>query len=97
MDSEFHTSYTDDDGNPIYVGSPDGRRIVVVVFYIHLRPLPYAFGENLDNSRRIDYADDKRPIGIELLNVHLGVRLDHLPERDEVAKVLAECRIKVFA
>jgi len=69
----------------------------VHALYIHLRPLPYAFGENLDNSRRIDYADDKRPIGIELLNVRRGVRLDHLPERDDVARVLAECQIKVFA
>jgi hypothetical protein len=65
--------------------------------YIHLRDEPYAFGENLDNSRRIDYAADNQPIGIELLNVHRGVRLDHLPERDVVAKVLEECQIKVFA
>lgn len=69
----------------------------VNAIYIHLRDLPYAFGENLDTSRRIDYAADRLPIGIELLNVHRGVRLDRLPARDEVAEVLAECRVKVIA
>ena len=27
----YHTSYTDEDGNLIYVGNPGGRRIAVVV------------------------------------------------------------------
>lgn len=29
--NEYHTSYTDKKGNPIYVGHPNGRRIKVVV------------------------------------------------------------------
>jgi uncharacterized protein YuzE len=69
----------------------------VNALYVHLRELPYAFGKNLDSSRRIDYAADGEPIGVELLNVHRGVRLDRLPERDEVARILEYCRIKAVA
>ena len=69
----------------------------VHALYIHLRELPYAFGENLDNSRRIDYAVDNLPIGIELLNVHRGVLLDHLPQQDAVNSILNECKIKSLA
>lgn len=29
--AHYHTGYTDEDGNPIYVGNPGGRRVVVVV------------------------------------------------------------------
>jgi len=29
--ANFHTSYTDRKGNPIYIGRPNGRRIKVVV------------------------------------------------------------------
>ncbi|MGI8552367.1 MAG: DUF4258 domain-containing protein [Dehalococcoidia bacterium] len=29
--TDYHSSCCDDDGNPIYVGHPQGRRVVVVV------------------------------------------------------------------
>ena len=65
--------------------------------YIYLRDVPYAFGHNLDSERRIDYASDEQPMGIELLGVSHGVNLDDLPERDAVAQLLARHRITVFA
>lgn len=65
--------------------------------YIRLRPAPYAFGHNLDYERRIDYAADERPIGIELLGVSHGVNLDDLPEHDAIARLLTEHHIGVFA
>ncbi|MGI8552368.1 MAG: DUF2283 domain-containing protein [Dehalococcoidia bacterium] len=65
--------------------------------YIYLRDLPYAFGENLDLSRRIDYASDNKPLGVELLNVHRGVNLDNLPEREAIGRLLEEHKIKVYA
>src|SRR5262245_37612437 len=40
--------------------------------YVWLRGLPYAHGKDLDKSRRVDYAADHRPIGIELLDVSAG-------------------------
>ena len=65
--------------------------------YVYLRDLPYAFGEELDHSRHIDYAADKQPIGIELLYVSDGVNLDDLPEQEAVARLLQEQQVKVFA
>ncbi len=64
--------------------------------YIELRDAPYAYGKVLDDDRSIDYGADDQPIGIELLNVHLGVNLDDIPERDAVARLL-EDHHKVFA
>ncbi len=37
--------------------------------YITLREGAYAYGEDLDHERRIDYDAQGRPLGIELLNV----------------------------
>lgn len=65
--------------------------------YIWLRDLPYAFGVDLDHSRRIDYADDQRPIGIELLNVSKGVNVDDLPEQSTVTRLLEAHGIRVLA
>ncbi len=65
--------------------------------YVHLRPdVPYAFGEDLDTERRIDYGADQRPIGVELLNVSHGVTLADLPAPDEIARLLAAEGVKVL-
>ncbi len=68
----------------------------VEAIYIHLRDIPYAFGEDLDDSRRIDFGADAQPIGIELLNVDLGVKIDGLPEREAIEKLLERYHIKVL-
>jgi uncharacterized protein YuzE len=65
--------------------------------YIHLRDLPYAFGEDIDHERRIDYGEDRQPIGIELLCVSQGVSVDDLPEKETIMRLLKERHIKVFA
>lgn len=64
--------------------------------YIYLRELPYAFGEDLDDSRRIDYAADEKPRGIELLNVSLGINLSYLPECEAVERLLRDNGIKIL-
>ena len=64
--------------------------------YIHLRDRPYAYGRDLDDERRIDYADDNTPIGIELLNVSGGVNLDGLPDMDEIARAFADYEMSVY-
>lgn len=56
--------------------------------YIYFSKKPYAYGIDLDNERRIDYAADNTPIGVELLNVSHGVNLDGLPNPDEIARIL---------
>lgn len=56
--------------------------------YIWLRDEAYAYGEDLDPARRIDYASDGRPLGVELLNVSDGVNLDDLPEQAAIRRTL---------
>jgi uncharacterized protein YuzE len=56
--------------------------------YVQLRNLPYTVGKDLDDDRRIDYAADGSPIGVELLNVSLGVKIKGLPEGDQIALLL---------
>jgi uncharacterized protein YuzE len=65
--------------------------------YVTLSPKPYAFGEDLDHERRIDYAADGTPIGIEFTCVSEGVSLDDVPFKEEIARLLARESIKVFA
>jgi len=68
--------------------------------YIYLNDTPYAYGEDLDHERRIDFAEDGTPIGVELLCVSAGVITDGLPYRREIEKLLGEYNIKpteVFA
>lgn len=69
----------------------------VEAIYIRLRDLPYAYGEDLDDSRRVDFSADGTPIGVELLNVDLGVNLDNLPERSSIEEALLEHNVKVYA
>ncbi len=64
--------------------------------YIRLRDLPYAFGEDLDRERRVDYGEDGKPIGIELLCVSQGVLLDDLPEAGKIELLLREQGVEVL-
>jgi hypothetical protein len=50
----------------------------------------------LDDSRHIDFGDDQRPIGIELLDVSMGVETGGLPERETVDRMLNRYGIKVL-
>ena len=65
--------------------------------YVWLRELPYAFGEDLDHERRIDYAADRQPIGVELLNVSRGVNVSDLPRATEIEQLLREHNIQTLA
>jgi uncharacterized protein YuzE len=65
--------------------------------YIRLTDAPYAYGKDLDTERRIDYAADGTPRGIELLCVSHGVILDNLPYPREITKLLRSLNLKVFA
>jgi len=65
--------------------------------YIQLRDLPYAFGEDLDPERRIDYAESGQPVGIEILCASHGVDTNGRPEQDAVRRLIEENSFKVFA
>ncbi|HZS88669.1 MAG TPA: DUF2283 domain-containing protein [Chloroflexota bacterium] len=64
--------------------------------YIYLRDVPYAFGHSLDYERRIDYGEDEKPMGVELLGVSHGVNLDGIPEADAIERALAERDIRTY-
>lgn len=65
--------------------------------YIYLTDKPYAYGNGLDDTRRIDYSSDGSPRGIELLCVSQGVDLKDLPFRSEIEKLLSKKKIKIYA
>ena len=65
--------------------------------YIYLSDAPYAYGKNLDHERRIDFAKDGTPIGVELLCVSMGVITDDLPNRAEIERMLEDKGIKLYA
>jgi len=64
--------------------------------YIKLSNMPYAYGKDLDDLRRIDYDAEGNPRGIELLCVSNGVNLSSLPHIDEIAKALEAEGIKIY-
>ncbi len=64
--------------------------------YIYFSDKPYAYGRDLDDERRIDFAYDNTPIGVELLCVSDGVNLGSLPRIDEIAEILEINGIKAY-
>ena len=65
--------------------------------YIYFNDRPYSYGKDLDKERRIDYASDGIPIGVELLCVSTGVITDDLPNRAEIGQILHDKGIKLYA
>lgn len=64
--------------------------------YIYLSHKQYAYGKDLDDERRIDYASDHTPIGVELLCVSKGVNMNGIPRADEITNVLEAEGIKTY-
>ena len=65
--------------------------------YITLREAPYVHGYDLDTDRHVDFDAHNQPIGIELLNVHLGVDVVGLPEQEAVAALLRAHGIQILS
>jgi len=65
--------------------------------YIQFSDKLYAYGEDLDAERRVDYDIDGNVRGIELLCVSTGVITDDLPNRAEIERVLGDKGIKLYA
>src|SRR5207248_2713292 len=66
--------------------------------YVRLADLPYAYGHDLDTERRIDYAADGTPIGIELTCVNAGIDLHDLPVPEkEIGRIAEELNLPVHA
>ncbi len=65
--------------------------------YLHEGILFDHMTTDLERSCNVDYGAGGEPIGVEFWNVHLGLDLDGVPERDTVARLLEEYHFKVFA
>jgi uncharacterized protein YuzE len=67
--------------------------------YIYLRDFDkVAYTKSwIDISRNIDYDANGEPLGVEFWNVHRGLDLDGVPERDTVLRLLEKHHFKVFA
>jgi uncharacterized protein YuzE len=69
----------------------------VDALYIYLADKPYSHGRDLDDVRRIDYAADETPIGIEILYPSKGVDLQGLPAHDLIVRALEEYHFPIYA
>lgn len=65
--------------------------------YILINKLPHAYSKELDETRFVDYAEDDTVIGVELLYVSGGVDLTDLPYQSEIARLLEQHKIKIYA
>lgn len=67
--------------------------------YIYLRDFQKAASckARIDISCVVDYDKRGDPIGVEFWNVHRGLDLDGVPERETVLRLLEEHHFKVFA
>ena len=64
--------------------------------YILINKLPYAYSEEIDETRFVDYAEGGTVIGIELLYVSSGVDICDLPYESEIGKLLEKHGVKVL-
>lgn len=65
--------------------------------YIYFSEAPVAYTKELGLERYMDYDKEGKPRGIEFLCVSRGVTIDELPYAEDVTRLLAEKKIKVFA
>jgi uncharacterized protein YuzE len=64
--------------------------------YVYLSDRPYSHGRDLDDARRIDYAADGVPVGIEILSPRVaGVDVAGLPDGDAVAAIAGKLGLPV--
>lgn len=68
----------------------------VQAIYVRLSTMSYHHGRDLDEDRRIDYAEDDTPFGVELLGVDDGVCLDGLPSSAAIAAALKPYGIRIL-
>ena len=65
--------------------------------YVQFRRSAVTRTEELNDSVAVDYDAEDRPLGVEFLNVSLGIELDRVPHRAEVLKLLEARHFKVYA
>ena len=69
----------------------------VGALYVQLSDKPYAYGRDLDHERRIDFATDGTPIGVEFIDVRSGIDLHDIPAEREIGRIAEELHLPIFA
>jgi len=66
--------------------------------YVTLTSNKVKYSRQLDKDRRIDYAEDGTPTGINIINVSKGINTDGLPREDDLKELMEDSCIieKVF-
>jgi len=65
--------------------------------YVYFERRDVDHTDQLTDRVNVDYAADGTPIGVEFLDVSLGIDLDSVPHRADVARLLDERHFRVFA
>ena len=70
---------------------------IVDAVYIQLISEPIGYTEELDDNRLVDYSiNPEKPVGVDLLAVSGGVKLNGLPEVETVKKILNGLGVTVY-
>lgn len=65
--------------------------------YIQFINEPIGYTQELDDNRLIDFnINPGKPVGVDLLAVSKGVKLNDLPEVETVEKILGVLGVKVY-
>jgi len=65
--------------------------------YIQLLDEPIGYTKELDDNRLIDFTlNPEKPVGIHLLAVSEGVKLDGLPEAETIERILVGLGVKIY-
>lgn len=65
--------------------------------YIQLIDEPIGYTKELDDDRLIDYTlNPGKPVGVDLLAVSEGVKLNDLPEVETIGKILEGLGVSVY-
>ncbi len=64
--------------------------------YVHPADKPYAYGEDLSPERRVDFAADRTPVGVDLTCLSHGVSLAGLPASAEIGELLTKLNIRML-
>ncbi len=65
--------------------------------YVYFAEREVAATEEISDSVAVDFDTSGQPVGVEFLNVSLGIDLGQIPHRAEVAKLLEDRRFKIYA
>jgi uncharacterized protein YuzE len=65
--------------------------------YVYFERRAVDHTDELSDRVNVDFASDGAAVGVEFLDVSLGIDLDRVPHRAEVGRLLGSRQFRVFA